>query len=162
MKHRFWQRSANFLRRFPWITAGLYRIWRVFQSRYTIGVVGVLFAPDGRVLLVEHVFHPKHPWGLPGGWVNRREDPAVAVEREFMEELSLTVEASTVLLAEFHHGNHLDMAYLCTSSGEIGTLSYELLAYDWFERDNLPSLHEFHRNALDCAFEITQSHGKPL
>ena len=44
---------------------------------------------QGQVLLVEHVFHPYAPWGLPGGWIDRNESPSqTAVIRELQEELN--------------------------------------------------------------------------
>ena len=42
-------------------------------------------------LLVEHVFHPRLPWGLPGGWIGFNEDPVKTVQREIQEELGLDV-----------------------------------------------------------------------
>jgi 8-oxo-dGTP pyrophosphatase MutT (NUDIX family) len=91
------------------------------------------------------------PWGLPGGWINFNEDPAEAVERELSEELSLTVDAHRLLLMERTQFNHLDIAYLCQAKSEIGTLSYELLAYKWFAPDELPQLHGFHYQAIQRA-----------
>lgn len=143
------QRIASWLRHRPWLMAALYRMVRLFQTKYTVGVVGVLRDENGRILLVEHVFHPLHPWGLPGGWVNRREDPASAVERELAEELGLHVKARQVLLAEFHHGYHLDVAYACTTDEQdITHISHELLGYRWFSPDDMPPLHVFHRRAI--------------
>lgn len=156
IKPTFWRRLSHMLRRNPWMIALAYRFWRRVQTKYTIGVVGVIFDENQRVLLVEHVFHPKVPWGLPGGWINHKEDPQTAVKREIKEELQLTVEVDVALLAEFHHGNHLDLAYICRPISEIGQLSYELLEYRWVDTEELPRLHLFHWRAIQHALKISQ------
>ena len=149
-----WVKLSHFLRRNSWIVAFAYRIKRVFQPKYTMGVVGVIFDNQQRILLVEHVFHPKRPWGLPGGWIDRREDPKDALERELQEELQLSVNMGNILLAEFHHGNHLDLAYVCQPISEIGELSFELLQYRWFNIEDMPKLHRFHHNAITQAINL--------
>jgi 8-oxo-dGTP pyrophosphatase MutT (NUDIX family) len=130
------------------------RLWRWRQARFSAGVAGVVFNPAGQVLLVEHVFHPSAPWGLPGGWVDRREDPAGALRREMHEELALDVTVGPVLLVELEHSSHLDLAYLCTANSGIGRLSGELLDYGWFNVADLPRLHRFHYRAVRRALEM--------
>jgi len=105
------------------------------------------------VLLVEHVFHPYAPWGLPGGWVDRREAPAITVQRELHEELGLDVQVDEVVLVDLDFGDHLDFAYLCHSSNAVGTLSRELLSFQWCALDALPKLQTFHYRAIQAAAE---------
>lgn len=153
-KHRI----ARTLRRLPFITALAFQVWRRLQPRYTLGAVGVLINTDGRILLVEHAFHPKTPWGLPGGWVGRGEDPAITVQRELHEELAINVDVGPLLLAETPFPRHLDLAYLCRSDDlTIPALSYELLAYDWFKSDQMPRILSFHYRAIQRALEVSQS-----
>lgn len=146
------RKTANFLRRTPWLMAITYTIVRFFQPKHTIGVVGAVFNEKQQILLVEHVFHPKHPWGLPGGWVDRREPPLHAVKREFKEELALSIEVAAIACVETTHRNHLDLAYLCYMKSEIGPLSYELLSYDWFDVNQLPNVNQFTRQAIQQAY----------
>lgn len=150
------QHATRISRQYPLLLAGAYLVWRRFQARFSAGAVGVVFNTEGQILLVEHAFHAKHPWGLPGGWVARREDPAVTVRREIREELSLTVEVGAVLLVETPFPSHLDLAYLCHTTGSIGTLSFELLDYAWCSPQHLPPLSPFHRRAILRALEVTQ------
>ncbi|MBZ0287924.1 MAG: NUDIX hydrolase, partial [Anaerolineae bacterium] len=84
---KFWRGVAMTIRRAPWLAITARALWRIRQARFSAGVVGVVFNDAGDVLLVEHVFHPYTPWGLPGGWVDHREDPARTLEREMREEL---------------------------------------------------------------------------
>src|SRR5688572_8171844 len=73
---------ARILLQYPILAVLIRKIVRLFQGRYTAGVVGVVVNARGEVLIVEHVFHPESPWGLPGGWLGWREDPHLAVARE--------------------------------------------------------------------------------
>jgi ADP-ribose pyrophosphatase YjhB (NUDIX family) len=145
---------AVVVRKAPWIVALGRVLWRLRQAKFSAGVVGVIFDKEGRVLLVEHVFHPYAPWGLPGGWVDRRENPAQTVQRELREELEMTIEVGPILMVETDYGNHLDFAYLCYSDGPVGKLSNELLNYGWYDLANLPRLHKFHYRAITSAMEI--------
>lgn len=56
---------------------------------WTAGAVAILERADGRWLMVSPVY--RKGWSLPGGLVDRGEDPASAVIREFTEELGLTI-----------------------------------------------------------------------
>ncbi|MBN2304824.1 MAG: NUDIX hydrolase, partial [Anaerolineae bacterium] len=125
--------------------------------RFTMGVVGVL--PDAageRLLLVEHLFHPYKPWGLPGGWLNRGEGPAEAVVREFREETGLRVRAVRPLLIKSEWGlrRHMNAVYLCALDGENQSvrLNGELLDYRWTTPDDLPPLANFHRAGIAAVF----------
>lgn len=145
---------ANIIRRAPWLANGARILWRIGQPKFTAGVVGVVFNASSQLLLVEHVFHPYHPWGLPGGWVDRRENPTDTIRRELKEELELSVEVGPVLLAQIDFGNHLDLAYLCHMNGSIGKLSDELLDYQWAAPTDLPHLQSFHHHAIKQALAL--------
>jgi len=148
------RRVSQFLQKAPWIVAFARSFWRLRQPKFTAGVVGVVFNAQGQVLLVEHVFHPYAPWGLPGGWIDRKETPSQTAVRELKEELQLTVEVDAFLLVEVDFGNHLDFAYLCHAVDTVGTLSNELLDYGWYDTADLPKLHRFHYKAIKTALEV--------
>ncbi|NDJ75962.1 MAG: NUDIX domain-containing protein [Chloroflexi bacterium] len=132
------------LRRFPWLGGVVQRLYRVLQPQFSIGVIGGL--PDAageRVLLVEHVYHPRQPWGLPGGWLDRGEDPSQTVEREFQEEVGLHIWAVQPLVVHRSRllRGHMDVIYLCALNGDgeqIITLDDELTGYRWASWDDLP------------------------
>lgn len=142
---------GRLIRRYPFIIRILYPIYRSFQPRFTIGVVGVLVNEVGHILIVEHVFHPQISWGLPGGWIGRNEEPAEAVVRELEEELQLNITVKQILYVEKPSKNHIDMAFLCESSNSIGKLSNELLSYQWADPSQFPPLKKFHKKAIKIA-----------
>lgn len=139
------------LRRYPWTVTLARALYSLTRPRFTMGVVGVLFNGEGRVLMVEHVFHPYLPWGLPGGWVERNEQPGESLLRELREELEIKATLGPLLIIETIVPNHVDVAYLCTSDDPIGKLSFELLGYQWVDPRTLPPTHEFHRLAIERA-----------
>ena len=65
---------------------------RLAAPTWTAGAVAILERDDGRWLLVSPVY--RQGWSLPGGLIDRGEDPATAVVREFSEELGITIEVS--------------------------------------------------------------------
>ena len=134
-------------------------IWRrVRQPWITVGALGAVFDDEGRLLIVEHVFHPRCPWGLPGGWMNRNEDPADTIRRELYEETGLTVTVEEILLIQrtSEVQSHLDVAMLCRAAPGPVTLSSELLAYRWCDptdKANMPKLIAFHRQVIKAALD---------
>lgn len=146
------QRIARIVRRIPKLMIVAYYVYRFFQPKYSMGVVGVVINDAGQVLLVEHVFHPQLPWGLPGGWIGHNENPEDTIVREIQEELNLSVTVEQLLMTKRTEYNHVDVAFVCSPTGTIGTLSYELLGYQWYERDAIPRIHHFHANAIALGY----------
>lgn len=159
---RWSHRVAALMRRYPWAGVIGQRLYRLYAPRYSLGVVGVLL--DERhehVLLVEHVFHPVYPWGLPGGWLDRGEDPAQTVTREFREETGLRVRPVLPVQVERVPAlpGQMDITYLCALDGapQAIRLSGELLNYQWAALDTLPPILEAQRRAIAAARRIAAS-----
>ncbi len=110
--------------------------------------MGVLFNPMREVLIVEHVYHTYPQWGLPGGYVDRGEEPQESLARELREELELTVEVGPVIGMQVTYGSHLDIAYLCRSEGTVGSLCDELLNYRWVAPEQLPEIRPFQHRII--------------
>lgn len=146
---------ANFLQKFPWIAHTAIRIWQLGRPRFTAGVMGIVINDANEILLVEHVFHPTQPWGLPGGWVDRKESFEHCVKRELLEELELNVSIEQLL--DIHNSpfnpHHIDIFYLCTPNNDVGKLSNELLNYRWSAFNDLPTIRHTQLNAIKKALQ---------
>lgn len=66
----------------------------LFVPHFMVGVVGLIFDEDGRILLLEHTYRARYPWGLPTGFVEHGEQPRDALEREISEETGFSVDLS--------------------------------------------------------------------
>lgn len=65
-----------------WISS---KVVQLVNPSYLIGVVALVFDDDGRVLILKHTYHEPR-WRLPGGLLNRGEQPDQAAVRETKEE----------------------------------------------------------------------------
>lgn len=119
---------------------------KLIAPKNHVGAVGAIFNNTGQVLMVEHVFRPDYAWGLPGGWVNRGENPAYTIQREVTEELNLTIEVRKLLVCEPQGGDKhssvppgLGLAYYCRFLDDDLSLGYieqakkafEILSAQW-------------------------------
>jgi 8-oxo-dGTP pyrophosphatase MutT (NUDIX family) len=70
----------------------LVRRWivRVIAPSFTVGAIGLIERADGSVLFVRQVY--RNSWGIPGGLLQRGEEPADAVRREVLEEVGIRIE----------------------------------------------------------------------
>jgi len=130
---------ARLMRRSPFLYPILVRLIKALAARFTVGVTGVVFNPQGQVLLLEHVFRDRYPWGLPGGWVRRRERPQDALRRELLEEVGLPVRVGPPVVVELDGPpGHLETGFLCEVEGRMDHLSGEILAARWVSPEALP------------------------
>lgn len=142
------QRLAYWLQRFPPLRWGLALGVRLLVPQHLVGAVGVVFNDAGEILLIEHVFRPYFPWGLPGGWIERGEDPADAVRREIEEEVRLQVEVKELLFCKAQGTRPNDgvplglgLAYYCRLADNVSKPErlaqadhgYEVLSTRWIE-----------------------------
>ena len=173
------QKLANWLQRSRLLRWGLYLGVRLLIPRHYVGAVGAVFNDAGQVLLVKHVFRPTYAWGLPGGWVERGENPAEAVRRELEEELNLLIEVRQLLLCETQGSTGLltaspglGLVYYCRlatnrslpmDSGQAPH-AYEVLEIEWAEPLALTrKMHPLHRRAIELgkkAFDLEQNNRK--
>lgn len=112
---------------------------RLLVPRQRVGVAIVGFREDGRILMLQHVFHPVAPWGLPGGWLNRGESPAECAVRELEEETGLTADLGPVIhVSREDIPSHIGIAYMAKIKPGPIVPSSEILDAAWYPIDSLP------------------------
>ncbi len=128
--HRALYRVAHALRRHWW------RIRRPRQS----GVMVVAYDEQGRVLLVRHSYGSPM-WSIPGGGMDRGEDPAHAAVREIREELGcglsdlVCIETREERIEGSHHLQH---TFIARVVGEPVPDMREIVAVAFFDPEDLP------------------------
>ncbi len=145
------------------ITRLLLHLWRVLPlpyplqwvvlwlttQKFLVGVSAIVFNARGEVLLAKHTYRNKFPWGLPGGFLNRDEFPARAVEREIEEETGLRVRALrpfVVTRAELRP--HLTIVFVCAFEGGTFRPCSEISEAKFFALDALPKLIKGQREII--------------
>lgn len=113
---------------------------KIFAPKHRIGVNIVCIDEQNRVLLLNHVFHPIHPWGLPGGWLSAKEMPEECALRELKEETNLQAEIDTLLMFKYKPDPpHLVIIYQAKApTGQIDISNNEIIEARWFSQDELP------------------------
>ncbi len=131
----------------------LFQIWRRFtgplqwwtlwlvSSKFMISVSGVIFDPEGKILLQRHRHWVADVWGLPGGIVCSGESLEEAFAREVSEETGLRIR--DIELVRLKSGYKLRVeAYFRASLADGGQpmklQKQEVIEARFFARDCLP------------------------
>lgn len=127
-----------------WLLDPLYRLqrrlWRILRPN-TRGVKVMLFSDSNELLLVRNTYGRTDLFLLPGGGVNRFEEPEKAAAREVKEELGCGVEALRFvsLHVSFFEGKrdtiHL---YRARVAGTVRADGVEVAEARFFALDDLP------------------------
>lgn len=166
MAERAEEASLQIPKSWRYIVAGLVR-WPLMQRlmmmgirstvpRHRIGIAVVALDDQSRILMLEHVFHPYVPWGLPGGWLEWGESPRSGAVRELREETGLSARVGTILnVSRQQYPESVNMAFLATDVRGTLKLSDEILDAQWCTTDALPTpLLPFTRQAIQMAVEL--------
>lgn len=106
---------------------------------------------DGKILLIQERVDGR--WAMPGGWADLGNPPASVAEREVWEESGFRVRAEKVVAVldanridpmEFYHAYKI--IFLCRLLDGEPRTSYETLAVDFFDQNELPPLSLFRTN----------------
>jgi len=112
----------------------------LLNVRFNITVVGVFFAPDGKVLILRHVFRKRYPWGLPAGYLDAGETPEAAAVREVREETGLVVKVARVLTIRPVQPRHMEVVVIGTAeAGQTLTPNFEIFEGAFVSPDALPA-----------------------
>ena len=160
MIRRFHRLLLRLYRRFPTLA----RRWivRTISPNYTVGAMCIVERDDGAILFVRHTYRKR--WGVPGGLLERREDPADAVRREVAEEVNLDVELMgqpTVVVDP--EPQRIDIVFRArpTKGEAVRPTSPEIEEVRWFAPDQLPELQFETTGALVALARAAESPATP-
>ncbi|MFN2453385.1 MAG: NUDIX domain-containing protein [Pyrinomonadaceae bacterium] len=115
-------------------------VWLV-EPRFMVTAGMVVIDDAGRVLLLKHVFRRGSGWGIPGGFLEKREQPEEAVRRELHEEAGLEVDRLELITARtLKRPQQVELLYRCRvcAGSRAEARSLEIKAAAWFAPDDLP------------------------
>lgn len=137
--------AADDLLALAWRTAGPLQGWLAWRlnARFSVGVTGIVRAPDGRVLLLRHRLWPASaPWGFPSGFAKRGETFQQTVIREVREETGLTVAVGRLRELRSGYRYRAEVYYEAALTGSTDGMTLdgrEILEAGLFALDSLPA-----------------------
>jgi 8-oxo-dGTP diphosphatase len=126
---------------------------RISHPRFAVTAGAVISDDRNRVLLLKHRFRPGSGWGMPGGYLEKGEQPEVALRRELKEEAGLEIEKiELIFVRTFSQPQQLEIVYRCHAVGDTNQLNYEIQKAGWFTLADLPaSLPKDQRELIEMA-----------
>lgn len=107
------------------------------KPQFTIGVFGMIFDEQGRILLCHRT--DVDLWNLPGGSMEHGEAPWDGAKREVKEETGFDVEISKLVgVYSKSDQNDIVFSFLCRVVGGEITLNEEADRIEYFALDALP------------------------
>lgn len=138
-------------------------VW-VTQARFTVTAGAVVLDDAGRVLLLQHTFRRGSGWGIPGGFVERGEQPDEAIRREMREEAGVEIDRVRLVAARtLRRPRQVELLYVARlGEGERPrAVSAEIRSAEWFAPDALPdSLPRDQRRLIARALENGRAGGQ--
>lgn len=128
-------------------------VWLITQ-KFLVGVVAIIFNEEQQILLFNHTYRHKYPWGLPSGWLKRGELASMAIKREILEETGISIEVLRPIIVEGDdQWPRVDLVFLCRiMTGEFSP-SDEVGAVQFFDVDALPEILPAQKRVIKKAFD---------
>jgi ADP-ribose pyrophosphatase YjhB (NUDIX family) len=138
---------------------GRRRLVRLGQKRFTVTAGAVIFDEGSRILLLDHVFRPDGGWGIPGGFLSKREQPEAALRRELREEIGIEVEQVEMLFVRtLPRTGQIEIYFRAKAIGEPRPCSFEIRSAAWFPLDDLPpDLSNDQRRLIERALDPSEN-----
>ena len=112
---------------------------RLAHTRFTVTAGAVIFNDKGEVLLLKHRFRAGSGWGLPGGFMEKGEQPIDALRRELREEIDLEVDDVEVFAARsFRKPKQVEVLFRARANAQVKSQTVEVELAEWFAIDALP------------------------
>ena len=112
---------------------------RFTHPRFTVTAGAVIFNDRKQVLLLKHRFRAGSGWGLPGGFLERGEQPIDCLRRELREEIGLELEDVEVFAARsFKKPKQVEVLFRARANANVKPLTMEVERAEWFSLDSLP------------------------
>lgn len=124
---------------------------RLTNPSFGVGVMAAIQDEQGRILILEHTYRRAYVWGLPGGWLKRRESPEQGLAREVLEETGLRVSVGPLLGATTWGYTQIDLLYRCAILGGSYGTTDETSGFRWCPPAELPPLMPHQRYLLEKA-----------
>jgi mutator protein MutT len=115
---------------------------RFTHTRFTVTAGAVIFNDQKQVLLLKHRFRAGSGWGLPGGFLERGEQPIEALRRELREEIGLELEDVEIFASRsFEKPKQIEILFRArgnVNEANVKPLTMEVERAEWFSIESLP------------------------
>ena len=109
------------------------------HARFTVTAGALIFNDKGQVLLLKHRFRAGSGWGLPGGFLEKGEQPLDALKRELREEIGMEVKTAEIFASRsFKKPRQVEILFLCHANADVKPREMEVERAEWFSIESLP------------------------
>jgi len=137
----------------PWRVRA--KVVRLTQQKFTVSAAAVITNKEREVLLLNHLLRPLSGWGLPGGFLEKGEQPDEGIRREIREEIGIELDELAMFRVRTV-GSHIEIVFSARASGEPKVSSREITDLGWFTMASMPAKVSIaQRNMIDKVMKHT-------